>query len=137
MIVVDTGSTDNTKQIAIDHGAKVFDFEWINDFAAARIFSKAQTQCDYVIALDADERFNGLQMDLCFREQLNAQDSMACFIQLSEAESINDTIEESIRSKKSGKGSFLPRILKIAKGMTGLDVFMKVPCRLWERHLSS
>ena len=56
MIVVDTGSTDNTKQIAIDHGAKVFDFEWINDFAAARNFSKAQTNCDYVVALDADEQ---------------------------------------------------------------------------------
>jgi glycosyltransferase involved in cell wall biosynthesis len=35
MIVVDTGSTDRTKEIAEECGAKVFDFEWISDFAAA------------------------------------------------------------------------------------------------------
>lgn len=116
MIVVDTGSTDNTKQIAIDHGAKVFDFEWINDFAAARNFSKAQTQCDYVIALDADERFNATD-GARLREELNAQDSMACFIRLSEAESITDTIEESIaRSERQGSFTFLPRILKNVEG---------------------
>ena len=42
MIVVDTGSTDKTKEIASSMGAKVFDFEWINDFAAARNHAKAQ-----------------------------------------------------------------------------------------------
>ena len=35
IIVVDTGSTDNTKKIAEDYGAKVYDFEWINDFELA------------------------------------------------------------------------------------------------------
>jgi glycosyltransferase involved in cell wall biosynthesis len=36
IIVVDTGSTDRTKEIAASFGAKVFDFPWCNDFAAAR-----------------------------------------------------------------------------------------------------
>ena len=36
MIVVDTGSTDRTKDIAKACGAKVYDFEWTNDFSAAR-----------------------------------------------------------------------------------------------------
>ncbi len=116
MIVVDTGSTDNTKQIALDHGAKVFDFEWINDFAAARNFSKAQTQCDYVLALDADERFNGVDGPL-LREQINAQDSKVCFIRLSEADSITDTVEEALtRSEQKGDFTFLPRILKNVEG---------------------
>ena len=35
IIVVDTGSTDRTKEIAHEFGAKVFDFVWIDDFAAA------------------------------------------------------------------------------------------------------
>ncbi len=36
IIVVDTGSTDRTKEVAASFGAKVFDFPWIDNFAAAR-----------------------------------------------------------------------------------------------------
>ena len=36
MIVVDTGSTDKTVEIAKSYGAKVFHFDWIDDFSAAR-----------------------------------------------------------------------------------------------------
>ena len=39
MIVVDTGSTDKTKEIAVAFGARIYDFEWINDFSAARNYS--------------------------------------------------------------------------------------------------
>lgn len=56
MIVVDTGSTDSTRTIAGDFGAKVFDFKWIDDFAAARNFSLAQARGDWILVLDADER---------------------------------------------------------------------------------
>lgn len=55
MIVVDTGSTDNTKELAQIYGAKVYDFEWRNDFAVARNFSLAQSTSDWNLVLDADE----------------------------------------------------------------------------------
>jgi FkbM family methyltransferase len=55
MIVVDTGSTDKTKQIAEAFGAQVFDFEWINDFAAARNHSLSKAQGDWILVMDADE----------------------------------------------------------------------------------
>ena len=55
IVVVDTGSTDKTKQVAIDHGAKVFDFEWIDDFSAARNFSFSKITCQYVMWLDCDD----------------------------------------------------------------------------------
>ena len=55
IIVVDTGSADATKEIALRLGAKVFDFPWTDDFAAARNYSFAQAACDYLLWLDADD----------------------------------------------------------------------------------
>jgi len=55
MIIVDTGSVDNTKSIARNFGAKIYDFEWVNDFAAARNFAFSKAGCDYIYSADADE----------------------------------------------------------------------------------
>ncbi len=59
MIVVDTGSTDKTKVIAEAFGARIFDFEWINDFSAARNHSLSQAQGDWILVMDADEVISG------------------------------------------------------------------------------
>lgn len=56
VIIVDTGSTDETKQIAKEYGARVFDFEWCNDFSAARNYSIDQAKFDWVMWMDADDR---------------------------------------------------------------------------------
>lgn len=55
IIVVDTGSTDNTKEIAAKYTDKIFDFPWIDDFAAARNFSFSKATKDYVMWLDCDD----------------------------------------------------------------------------------
>lgn len=55
IIVVDTGSTDRTKEIAARFTDKIYDFEWINDFSAARNFSFEKATCDYIFSADADE----------------------------------------------------------------------------------
>lgn len=55
VIVADTGSKDRTADIAEKHGAKVCNFAWKDDFAAARNFSFSQTTCDYVMWLDCDD----------------------------------------------------------------------------------
>ena len=55
IIVVDTGSTDNTQKIALDFGAKVYDFEWCDDFSKARNFSFSKATGDYILWLDADD----------------------------------------------------------------------------------
>ena len=55
MIIVDTGSTDRTKDIARAYGAKVFDFPWTNDFSEARNYSLSKAAGDWVLVLDADE----------------------------------------------------------------------------------
>jgi len=55
IIVVDTGSTDKTKEIALDNGAKVFDFIWVDDFSAARNFSASKAKNEWIFFIDADE----------------------------------------------------------------------------------
>lgn len=55
MIVVDTGSTDATKDIANVYGAKILDFEWNDDFAAARNHGLNQARGNWVLIMDADE----------------------------------------------------------------------------------
>jgi glycosyltransferase involved in cell wall biosynthesis len=54
-IVVDTGSTDHTVEIAERMGAKVFHFEWINDFSAAKNFALSKAKGNWVAFFDADE----------------------------------------------------------------------------------
>ncbi|GAB6555781.1 tetratricopeptide repeat-containing glycosyltransferase family 2 protein [Bacillus mobilis] len=55
VVVVDTGSTDLTKEIAMEFTNKVFDFEWKNDFAEARNFAASKASGEWIIAVDADE----------------------------------------------------------------------------------
>jgi glycosyltransferase involved in cell wall biosynthesis len=55
IIIVDTGSTDQTKEIAARYTDKVYDFPWKSDFAAARNFSFSKASMDYIYTADADE----------------------------------------------------------------------------------
>jgi glycosyltransferase involved in cell wall biosynthesis len=55
IIVVDTGSTDRTVEIAESFGARVLHHEWTGDFAAARNVSFDAATCDWILYLDADE----------------------------------------------------------------------------------
>lgn len=57
-IVVDTGSTDRTVEIARQMGAQVYHFEWIEDFAAAKNYAISKANCEWIAFLDADEYFN-------------------------------------------------------------------------------
>lgn len=56
IVVVDTGSTDKTVQIAKSYGAKVKRYKWRNDFADARNQARNTAQSDYLLWLDADDR---------------------------------------------------------------------------------
>ena len=55
IIIVDTGSSDNTKIIAKEFTDKIYDFVWCDDFSKARNFSFDQSTCDYCMWLDADD----------------------------------------------------------------------------------
>lgn len=55
MIIVDTGSTDKTKDIAKEFNCFIYDYNWIDDFAAARNYSFSKATKDYILWLDADD----------------------------------------------------------------------------------
>lgn len=55
IIVVDTGSSDRTKEIAANYTDKIYDFEWCDDFSAARNFAFSKAKGDYIYSADADE----------------------------------------------------------------------------------
>jgi glycosyltransferase involved in cell wall biosynthesis/SAM-dependent methyltransferase len=55
IIIVDTGSTDRTKEIVRTFTDKLYDFAWINDFAAARNYSFRLANMEYILWLDADD----------------------------------------------------------------------------------
>jgi tetratricopeptide (TPR) repeat protein len=58
MVIVDTGSADATKQVAARFEARVFDFPWVDSFAAARNESVRHATGDWIFWLDADDRLD-------------------------------------------------------------------------------
>jgi tetratricopeptide (TPR) repeat protein len=63
MIVVDTGSSDATRDVAEVFGAKVFDYQWDDDFSRARNYSLSKARGDWIIILDADEVISSLDYE--------------------------------------------------------------------------
>jgi glycosyltransferase involved in cell wall biosynthesis len=58
IVIIDTGSEDGTKEIAARFTDRVFDFEWCEDFAAARNESLKRSRGDWIFWLDADDRIS-------------------------------------------------------------------------------
>ncbi|SFR59264.1 TPR domain-containing glycosyltransferase [Anaeromicropila populeti] len=63
IILVDTGSTDNTLLIGESFGAKIFHYQWDNNFANARNFSISKASSDWILLLDGDEIFDRNYLD--------------------------------------------------------------------------
>lgn len=55
IIIVDTGSDDGTKNIAAEYTESLYDFEWVDDFSAARNFAFSRATKEYIYSADADE----------------------------------------------------------------------------------
>jgi glycosyltransferase involved in cell wall biosynthesis/predicted Zn-dependent protease len=79
MIVVDTGSTDRTKEIAAARGAKVFDFPWVDSFAAARNESLRHATGQWILWLDADDRVDAENRERLRRLFASLKDDNAAY----------------------------------------------------------
>lgn len=66
IVVVDTGSADNTKQMAATFTESIYDFVWCDDFSAAKNYAISKAKHDTVLVLDSDE-----YLEICTEEDKN------------------------------------------------------------------
>lgn len=83
MVILDTGSTDRTAEIAHSFGARVHAFTWIGDFSAARNAALRHCSGDWILVLDADEAIDRLDHGI-IRAALEAKDIQAYFLWIRE-----------------------------------------------------
>ena len=82
IVVVDTGSTDNTIAVARKFRAKVYSFPWQDDFSKARNFALSKAKGDWLILLDADEYFTAKTAGNIRQVIRQAQQADALLIQM-------------------------------------------------------
>ena len=83
LIIVDTGSTDGTVELARSFGAKVYSFPWINDFSAARNESLKYATQEWILWLDADEYMK--EDDLkTLKHELDGRSEWLCYLPVCE-----------------------------------------------------
>lgn len=69
LVLVDTGSTDRTVEIAQKYTNKIFHFEWINDFSAARNYALQCASFNWILMLDCDEYIINVKTE-CFQQMM-------------------------------------------------------------------
>jgi len=77
IVVVDTGSTDDTVDVARGFGADIGFHEWNNDFAAARNASLEMATGEWILYIDADEQLVELDVDSARAELRDRTDAVA------------------------------------------------------------
>ena len=113
MIVVDTGSRDATVEIARAAGARVVDFPWVDDFAAARNAALAAATGDWVLVLDADERLAG-DAGAQIRSALSQPDLHCGLLPLHNATRLDAPPAAVLRGEhRDGEPILLPRLLRV------------------------
>lgn len=92
MIVVDTGSTDRSKDIASTFGAKVYDFIWNDNFADARNFYLSKASGDWILVLDGDEVISPRDYDELKNLVQNSKSQSTAFDVITRNYTTNSTI---------------------------------------------
>ena len=101
IVVVDTGSTDRTKEIAAKYTDSLYDFEWIGDFSAARNYAAKVAKHDYIVMIDCDE----------FAEKINI--SEVCKFLKKNPTCLGSLVQKSLVNSGSGVAKFNENVGRI------------------------
>lgn len=115
IIIVDTGSTDKTKEIAKKFNSKIYDFKWIDDFAAARNFSFSKATKEYVFWLDGDDYLDDENINN-FRDLKDQLDRNIDTV----------TMEYSLTRDENGQTTYSLRRNRLVKRLNGFKWIGKV-----------
>lgn len=75
IVIVDTGSTDRTVELASQYTDRIFHFDWCNDFSAARNYAWSKASHDWILSIDCDDYIESIDMDAlaaCMQSQPKA-----------------------------------------------------------------
>lgn len=78
IVIVDTGSSDKTKEIANKYTEKIYDYKWSDDFSEARNFSFKKATKDYILWMDADEFIDEDNISKLIKLKENLNDNIDC-----------------------------------------------------------
>ena len=114
IVIVDTGSSDGTKEIAKKYTSKVFDFNWIDDFAAARNFAFSKASMDYIYSADADE-----MLDEENRERFKAlKEAMLPEVELVQMKYVTQGAEDAVQNARK---EYRPKLFKRLREWSWID----------------
>jgi glycosyltransferase involved in cell wall biosynthesis len=121
IVVVDTGSRDRTKRIALDAGARVYDFPWCDDFAAARNETLKHAHGHWVLQLDADERL-GPGAVRALRSAVAGAKFDCGMLRLHDASRLDALAPDVIAGRdRCAEVQLVPRLLRRTDGLSYVD----------------
>ncbi|MBI4452371.1 tetratricopeptide repeat protein [Candidatus Woesearchaeota archaeon] len=118
IIIVDTGSTDKTREIAAKFNAKIVDFKWADDFSAARNESLRHATKDWILVMDADETISKKDFDK-LRQILEDKDCAAYYFTIrtyiddSTAAGWVSAKDDSYEESKCAAGYFTTKLIRL------------------------
>lgn len=127
IVVIDTGSTDQTVKLAKERGARVDHYPWHDDFSAARNAALERASGDWILVIDADERLESIGYD-AFRAPLVDDEKLGFLLTLTNHLEKGDSSVQLLRlfrNRKELRFSGLihervdPALLRLARGRTG------------------
>lgn len=132
LIVVDTGSTDSTVEIAKSYGASVYHHAWEGDFSKARNISMGYSDCDWIFIIDADEELNVDDIPL-IRKTIDKTDFNAISISVynySAQKRMYTSFLPSIRLFRRNTGAYYDGIVHNQLRFPNEEGVLRIPARI-------
>ncbi|MFR4351668.1 MAG: glycosyltransferase family 2 protein [Roseburia sp.] len=114
IVIIDTGSTDRTKEIAAKYTDRIYDYNWTNDFSAARNFSFSKATMEYIYTADADEILDAENRDRFLRLK-------TCLLPEIEIVQMKYVTESEFDTVLNAQKEYRPKLFKRLRSFVWMD----------------